>query len=82
MSARQVAVVAVTLTGVGFLAGCAQGDEVEERSFVDQHGRACAYVLVVDREDSGDDGGPPDLDVGDVDCDYPPSPFPTGGARP
>ncbi|WP_034519385.1 hypothetical protein [Actinomadura rifamycini] len=50
------------------------GETATRQSFTDEHGRACAYVLI---EEPGGD-----KDVGDIDCDFPPghvpSPAPTG----
>ncbi|WP_433328011.1 hypothetical protein [Spirillospora sp. CA-294931] len=56
-TASALALAALTLT--------ACGEKVVERSFVDQHGRVCAYVMV---EEQG--GG---KDVGNISCEYPPS---------
>jgi hypothetical protein len=55
-----------TLAAVA-LSGCSE--KAVERSFTDKHGRACTYVLVEEW-----DG---DKDVGNISCEYPPSPAPT-----
>ncbi|GAA3240589.1 hypothetical protein [Actinocorallia longicatena] len=65
----------VVVAGAVLLCGCAaNGDEVEERSFTDSYGRACAYVLVKDRDQDDGEDSSVDLDARNVDCDYPPSP--------
>jgi hypothetical protein len=68
------------ITGAGMLSGCGVEDVVLERSFTDQHGRACAYVLVNDKAEEDDTVG--DLDAWNIDCDFPPSPQAVGTERP
>jgi hypothetical protein len=72
-------VAAAVVAGAGTLAGCGNSDGVVEKSFTDRSGRVCTYVLV---QDVDDDGGAPDLDARNIDCDYPPSPSASGGERP
>lgn len=69
----------VVVTGAGTLCGCGTEDAVEERSFTDRSGRACTYVLVRDREQEDEVD---DLDARNIDCDHPPSPSVSRGARP
>jgi hypothetical protein len=50
------------------LSGCG-GETVVEKSFTDKHGRVCTYVMI--KEKYGN------RDVGNISCEYPPSPVPT-----
>ncbi|WP_146778937.1 hypothetical protein [Actinomadura craniellae] len=57
------------------LSGCGNaGDGVVERSFTDRYGRACTYLYVQDQDSSA-------IEAENIDCDYPPTPVATGGAR-
>lgn len=53
------------------LTGCALNDEIYVSSFTDAHGRACTFVYTA-REGAAftDDGR--DVDVSQLDCEYPP----------
>jgi hypothetical protein len=69
------------LAGAGTLYGCGLNpteDVVEERSFTDQHGRACTYVIVQEAEEGYTIL---EFDAKNIDCDYPPSSSPAGGPR-
>lgn len=82
MRSLRMAMTAVTLlAGTGTLYGDGYNtavDVVVKKSFTDLHGRACTYVLV----DEGEEGTTyREIDVRNIDCDYPPSSSPIGGKR-
>lgn len=57
----------VVLAALGMLVcGCGNTAAEERRSFVDRNGRICSYVLVTESDDEE-----VDLDVSDLDCDFP-----------
>jgi hypothetical protein len=56
--------------GVFVLAGCATHDEIYVSNFTDAHGRACTFVYTA-REGEGF-GESRDVDVSQLDCEYPP----------
>jgi hypothetical protein len=72
------------------LVGCATNDEIYVSSFTDAHGRACTFVYTA--QEGEDYGEGRDVDVSQLDCEYPPpgrtpgppttthlDPLPTGG---
>jgi hypothetical protein len=53
------------------LSGCATSDEIYVSNFSDAHGRACTFVYTA-REGEGFGGSGRDVDVSQLDCEYPP----------
>ncbi|GAA3670965.1 hypothetical protein GCM10022224_038990 [Nonomuraea antimicrobica] len=63
--------VLVAALGVLVLAGCAQDDEIYVTTVTDSHGRACTFVYTA-REGEGFNSSR-DVDVSQLDCEYPPA---------
>jgi hypothetical protein len=60
------------VVGLLLLTGCAVNDEIYVSNFADAHGRACTFVYTA-REGEGLFGGGRDVDVSQLDCEYPPA---------
>ncbi len=65
-TARFAAPILLVLT----LAGCAQDDEIYVSTVTDSHGRACTFVYTA--RDGEDVWSGNDVDVSQLDCEYPP----------
>ncbi|HEX2317019.1 MAG TPA: hypothetical protein VHJ17_24950 [Thermomonospora sp.] len=55
------------------LSGCGT-ESVAEKSFTDEHGRVCTYIVVNERYGK--------KDVGNISCEYPSSPASSASASP
>ncbi|MFI7130853.1 hypothetical protein ACIBQ1_34550 [Nonomuraea sp. NPDC050153] len=62
---------ALGVAALTLVAGCANDDEIYVSNFSDSHGRACTFVYTA-REGEGW-GGSRDVDVSQLDCEYPPA---------
>ncbi|MCK9903437.1 hypothetical protein CC117_19695 [Parafrankia colletiae] len=63
---------AVVALGVLLLGGCAQDDKIYVSNITDGHGRACTFVYTA-RDGSVGGGEGRDIDVSQLDCEYPPA---------
>ncbi|MBL7497407.1 hypothetical protein I6A84_15385 [Frankia sp. CNm7] len=55
------------------LAGCGKpNDQIYVSNITDSHGRVCTFVYTA-REGEGWGGGGRDVDVSELDCEYPPA---------
>lgn len=79
MRARvRVLAIVMALGGAAIAAAGCQStppdDEMYVKTFTDGHGRACTVVYTVQaRYDKNNDGEGRDIDVTQVDCEYPPT---------
>jgi hypothetical protein len=79
---RRHGLLAAPALSVLLLTGCAVNDEIYVSNFTDAHGRACTFVYTA-QEGVGIGEGR-DVDVSQLDCEYPPegrTPGPPGTSR-